>query len=230
MTHILTQEGYEGKGIDVRARTSWSHYPKSTQDNLQVHSFDPTSVSSDPYFRRGVFIIGNHADELTPWVPVVSTIYSASGYINIPCCAWTFDAKFDRSATSMFPIPDSDFADTLNLGGEGGNGSSYSMYRIWLASLTLHCGWEIECETLRIPSTRNWAIVGMCSQSFLSETSSYVLLSKGRRKSKTMTVEEAQENVLEVVKSVAERGIFKARKAEGRDSNIEMRLNALSVT
>ncbi|KAG5353339.1 hypothetical protein C0989_008064, partial [Termitomyces sp. Mn162] len=198
LTHILTQEGYVGRGIDVRARTSWSHYPQSTQDNLQVHAFDPTSTSSDPYFQPGVFIIGNHADELTPWVPVVSTLYNASGYINIPCCAWTFDAKFERSTTPMFPVPSPNFADTLNLGGEGGSGSSYSMYRIWLASLTLHCGWDIECETLRIPSTRNWAIVG-------------------RRKSKTMAADEAQENVREIVKNVMERGIFKARKPEGKD-------------
>ena len=48
----------------------------------------------------------------------------------------------------------------LNLGGDGSNSSSYSMYRIWLASLSLHCGWKIECENLRIPSTRNWALVG----------------------------------------------------------------------
>ncbi|KNZ79446.1 tRNA (uracil-O(2)-)-methyltransferase, partial [Termitomyces sp. J132] len=198
LTHILTQEGYVGRGIDVRARTSWLHYPQSTQDNLQVHAFDPTSTSSDPYFQPGVFIIGNHADELTPWVPVVSTLYNASGYINIPCCAWTFDAKFERSTTPMFPVPSPNFADTLNLGGEGGNGSSYSMYRIWLASLTLHCGWDIECETLRIPSTRNWAIVG-------------------RRKYKTMAADEAQENVREIVKNVIERGIFKARKPEGKD-------------
>jgi hypothetical protein len=35
------------------------------------------------------------------------------------------------------------------------------MYRIWLGSLSLHCGWEVESETLRIPSTRNWAIIGV---------------------------------------------------------------------
>ena len=51
----------------------------------------------------------------------------------------------------------------LHLGGDGGNTSGYSMYRIWLASLSSHCGWEIECETLRIPSTRNWALVGESS-------------------------------------------------------------------
>ncbi|KAG6815893.1 hypothetical protein H0H87_010414 [Tephrocybe sp. NHM501043] len=167
LTHILTQEGYSGVGIDLRARTSWSHYPQATQDILRVHAFDPISTSPDPYFHPGIFIIGNHADELTPWVPILATLHGAEGYINIPCCAWTFDEKFQRNTTPMFPTPGPEFADGLNLGGQGDNGSSYSMYRIWLASLTLHCGWEIECETLRIPSTRNWAIIGASDRAFI---------------------------------------------------------------
>ena len=165
LTHILVAEGYEGHGIDLRARVSWSHYPESTQAHLHVHALDPTTSDNDKsvsYFQPGVFIIGNHADELTPWVPVLSTIHDASGYLSIPCCSWAFDAKFERSSTLPYPVPDPDFADNLNLGGDGSNSSSYSMYRIWLGSLSLHCGWEVESETLRIPSTRNWAIIGLC--------------------------------------------------------------------
>jgi tRNASer (uridine44-2'-O)-methyltransferase len=53
-------------------------------------------------------------------------------------------------------------AETLNLGtgGEGAVSSSYAHYRVWLAALSVHCGWAVEVEMLRIPSTRNWAIVG----------------------------------------------------------------------
>lgn len=155
-------EGYSGHGIDVRARTSWSHYPEPTQARLHVHSFNPTEVGSltDPFFPPGVFIIGNHADELTPWVPVTATLHKASGYLSIPCCAWDFDSKYERSTPNKYPIPDEDWVSRLNLGGDGSNSSTYAMYRIWLASLSLHCGWEVECDTLRIPSTRNWAIVG----------------------------------------------------------------------
>ena len=148
-------------GIDLRARTSWSQYPELTKASLKVHAFDPTS-DDDSYFKTGAFIIGNHADELTPWVPVLASLHTASGYLSIPCCSWTFDSKFERSSTPGFPIPDlgDKFVDALNLGGEGSNKSSYSMYRIWLAELSLYCGWEVECETLRIPSTRNWALIG----------------------------------------------------------------------
>jgi hypothetical protein len=182
LTHILTAEGYKGKGIDVRARASWAQYPDTTQAQLHVCAFDPTSSSSYPFILPGVFIIGNHADELTPWVPVLATLHKASGYLSIPCCAWSFDAKFERSSASFFPInvssvdsqpPTADksgirrdtglslqFVEGLNLGGDGNHTSSYSIYRIWLSTLSLHCGWQIECETLRIPSTRNWAIAG----------------------------------------------------------------------
>ncbi|KAF8811622.1 DUF1613 domain-containing protein [Phlegmacium glaucopus] len=203
LTHILTAEGYEGYGIDLRARMSWSHYPDPTQARLHVHALDPTTDNniadklSDDYFKPGVFIIGNHADELTPWVPVLSTMHNASGYFSIPCCSWAFDAKFERSSTPLYHVPDTDFAGTLNLGGDGSNSSSYSMYRIWLGSLSLHCGWEVETETLRIPSTRNWAIIG-------------------RRRLPSISQGQALENVYEILINVRHRGLFKTRKPEGK--------------
>ncbi|KAI0721287.1 hypothetical protein C8T65DRAFT_631227 [Cerioporus squamosus] len=199
LTHILTAEGYVGHGIDVRARTSWSHYPKSTQTQLHVESLDPTSSEDHPYLRSGVFIIANHADELTPWTPVLATLYGASGYLSIPCCAWAFDAKYERSSTPDYPFPDDAFVDSLNLGGDGSNSSSYSRYRIWLASLTLYCGWRVESETLRIPSTRNWAIIGR-----LRSTASPEELAEVRRR------------VDEIVEHVRERGLFKTRTPEGK--------------
>ncbi|CAA7268623.1 unnamed protein product [Cyclocybe aegerita] len=197
LTHILTSEGYSGFGVDVRTRTSWNHYPQSTQEVLRVYAFDPTTKANETYFKPGTFIIGNHADELTPWVPVLATLHQSSGYISIPCCSWAFDMKYERSSTPPYPIPNPNFADSLNLGGDGTHKSSYSMYRIWLASLSLHCGWEVECETLRIPSTRNWAIVG-------------------RRRLTSIAPELALSNVEVIVDNVKERGLFKARKPEGK--------------
>ncbi|EMD42208.1 hypothetical protein CERSUDRAFT_147858 [Gelatoporia subvermispora B] len=206
LVHILVSEGYEGHGIDLRARTSWSYYPESTQKHLHIEAVDPTAFLSpseshhQQYFPPGVFIIGNHADELTPWVPVLSTLCSASGYLSIPCCAWTFDARYERSRNSDYDVPDMEkFVQSLNLGGDGGNTSSYSMYRIWLASLSYHCGWKVECENLRIPSTRNWAIIGR----------------------KTITQDsvglaDVRERVKSTVENVRERGLFKTRTPEGK--------------
>ena len=128
---------------------------------------DPTTLGQpevqQQYLKPDVFLIGNHADELTPWVPVIATLCSASGYLSIPCCAWTFDSRFERSKNAPYDTgtDDGEFIESLYLGGDGSITSSYAQYRIWLASLTVHCGWKVDCETLRIPSTRNWALIGM---------------------------------------------------------------------
>ncbi|KAI8980663.1 DUF1613-domain-containing protein [Trametes punicea] len=206
LTHILTMEGYDGHGIDVRARTSWSHYPDATRSHLHTEALDPTTLvgsstglQEHPYLREGVFIIANHADELTPWTPVLATLFSASGYLSIPCCAWAFDEKYERSRVPDYPVPYDSFVDSLNLGGDGSNSSSYSRYRIWLASLSLYCGWKVECESLRIPSTRNWAIIG-----------------RQRIAQSSEDLEQARQRVEEIVLKVRERGLFKARTPEGK--------------
>jgi tRNASer (uridine44-2'-O)-methyltransferase len=156
-----------GSGIDVRARHSWESYPPETQAHLHVRALDPLGNLEviDDLMPRGTFVIANHADELTPWTPVLSTLRNVSGYISIPCCAWSFDARFQRGIDDSFVDSSNEvegFVDNLALGGEG-TSSSYAAYRIWLARLARTCGWKIECDTLRIPSTRNWAIVGMFS-------------------------------------------------------------------
>jgi hypothetical protein len=126
------------------------------------------TISTRFLLPTGCFLIRNQADELTLWIPLLATRFCASGYLSIPCCAWSFDARFDR----MWDVPlcavDSE---TLNLGGGGGGeegnspSSSYALYRVWRASLSIYCGWAIEVEALRIPSTSNWAIVSKCCSS-----------------------------------------------------------------
>jgi tRNASer (uridine44-2'-O)-methyltransferase len=161
LTHILLEEGYAGCGFDVRSRESWNHYPSETRDKLHIHTFDPIHLESDDevhseFIPAGAFIIANHADELTPWTAIISTICSASGYLSIPCCAWTFDTRFRREQDSPSVV-----VDTLDLRcGEEGKTSSYARYRSWLAAVSVQSGWKLECDTLRIPSTRNWAIIG----------------------------------------------------------------------
>ncbi|KAJ3555548.1 hypothetical protein NM688_g2512 [Phlebia brevispora] len=207
LTHILVSEGYGGHGLDLRARTSWAHYPETTQSHLHVEALDPTVLedleASHRYLKPGVFLIGNHADELTPWIPVLSTLCSASGYLSIPCCSWTFDMRYERSKCTPYPVPTpyDEFVDGLNLGGDGSNTSAYSMYRIWLASLSHHCGWKVESETLRIPSTRNWALVGRV-QTWKDDEDA----------------QTSRENVKAIIDNVKGRGIFKTRTPEGKAS------------
>ncbi|KAJ7784107.1 hypothetical protein B0H16DRAFT_1356096, partial [Mycena metata] len=212
LTHILLSCGYPGLGIDLRARTSWTTYPAHTQAHLRVDAFDPqkalaagapASMYTTP---AGQFVIANHADELTPWAPLLATRARASGFLSIPCCAWMFDMRFERGKAGVRVFTpagggseeEGDLAalvESLNLGADSGNTSGYAQYRIWLAQLQRHCGWEVECEVLRIPSTRNWALVG-------------------RRR--LGGHEEAQANVDAILQGVSDRGIFKTRTPEGK--------------
>jgi len=114
----------------------------------------------------------------------------------------------------MFPIGEPDFARRLNLGGDGNTLSCYSMYRIWLASLSLHCGWEVECENLRIPSTRNWAIISELMT--ISELFHLMVDFTGRKSVQTSQAKEQfQQNIETIIQNVKERGIFKTRIPEG---------------
>ena len=222
LTHILISEGYHGHGIDLRSRVSWGHYPEHTRTALHVHAFDPTRYARSesgtiPYLQRGTFLIGNHADELTPWLPLIATVEHASGYLSIPCCAWSFDERFALASGNTFVgltsiVNDNEFLDRLNLEGEGSHQSRYSTYRIWLAKLSQWMGWKIECDTLRIPSTRNWAIIGMSTRSCAAPNLENQL---GRERLGDETQVYIQ-RALGVVQDVAKRGTFKTRTPEGK--------------
>lgn len=184
-----------------------------------MHALDPLDFDSEavaeenPYLRPGTFIIANHADELSPWTPVLATLTNASGFLSIPCCPWSFDAKFHRSQLPLkegasegpFSISLFDgvalqrngdeteicsaehFIGSLRLSGLGGDvgKSAYAAYRVWLAALGVQCGWEAETETLRIPSTRNWSLVGQCRLLF-------VFSSCAHRDSRTSTLRKRE--------------------------------------
>lgn len=230
LVHILISEGYAGEGIDVRARTSWAYYPPITQTHLHVHALNPLNDrEEDPFLRPGVFIIANHADELSPWTPVLATLSGASGYLSIPCCAWSFDVRFDRAQVTRqgtgstpfaFAFPpdtsEAEFIDSLKLGGLGNATSSYSMYRAWLANLSLHCGWQLESDTLRIPSTRNWAIVGTSHEPLGTFRISQFESSGRRSVNDGAGGKSGLKNALAVLAQVRERGIFKTRQPEGK--------------
>ncbi|KIY48414.1 DUF1613-domain-containing protein [Fistulina hepatica ATCC 64428] len=208
LTHILITEGYNGHGLDLRSRTSWSSYPTMTQASLHVCALDPAEfvignhvnvsfTTAETHIPAQAFLIGNHADELTPWVPVLATACNASGFLNIPCCAWAFDERWQRGRLCL-----DEFASRLNLGAEGCHTSGYAQYRIWLAALTAYCGWCVECEALRIPSTRNWALVGAW-----------------RTRSKDAGA--GRVHVHEIANEVRRRGLFKTRRPEGKAGDVQ---------
>ncbi|KAM0333036.1 hypothetical protein ACHAQA_001693 [Verticillium albo-atrum] len=161
LVYILLLEGYAGWGFDARERKSWATYgkPATGQENvLQRLVLLPTHAAAggeaadeaekdllhDGSFPKGTFIISNHADELTPWTPILATL-SESPFIAIPCCSHDLGGAKYRA-----PPPRDKTKST----------SAYSSLVDWVARIAEDCGWTVETEMLRIPSTRNTALLG----------------------------------------------------------------------
>ncbi|KAI1638021.1 hypothetical protein F4809DRAFT_601847 [Biscogniauxia mediterranea] len=174
LVYILRKEGYSGWGFDARRRKSWDNYSTVpdlyTRDgdvsSLRQHILLPSVVRSaseaedtknlvidgtesaglihDGLFPKGTFIISNHADELTPWTPILGAI-SECPFIMIPCCSHDLaGAKFRAPAPKQ----------------QGKSMSAYSSLVEWVTKIAIDCGWEVETEMLRIPSTRNVGLIG----------------------------------------------------------------------
>eukprot|EP00960_Hanusia_phi_P058696 763954-Hanusia_phi.AAC.5 len=90
LTHVLTMEGFEGKGIDKQQRKIWDLYGEETR----VRTMNEEEEEEDRWGmrrRRTVdWVIGNHSDELTPWLPSIarrcgpSTRYFVSSTFQAP--------------------------------------------------------------------------------------------------------------------------------------------------
>lgn len=152
LVYILICEGYRGFGYDARARKSWKTYPNEVQSCLKECILVPSILKGNCDLThadniiiewvgdddRQTFLIGNHSDELTLWIPLFG-----NPYFVLPCCSYDLNGKPVRFVKK--------------------GGSAQSTYSA-LVNKTLEVsrarGWHPELEMLRIPSTRNAAIVG----------------------------------------------------------------------
>jgi tRNASer (uridine44-2'-O)-methyltransferase len=111
----------------------------------------------DGRFPEGTFIISNHADELTPWTPILAAANNCP-FLAIPCCSHDLSG-----AKKRFPPPKElrgtaaagDLTLNRNL-----SSSTYASLCAYVERIAAECGWVVEREVLRIPSTRNVAVIG----------------------------------------------------------------------
>jgi tRNASer (uridine44-2'-O)-methyltransferase len=118
LVYVLRKEGYDGWGFDARRRRTWDVLPGDVQEHLLERVLLPqpylrvivppieqgnTSTGQQPtersltevdyhngIFKAGTFIISNHADELTPWTPILAAISHPTDplpWLAIPCCS-----------------------------------------------------------------------------------------------------------------------------------------------
>jgi len=136
LTHLLTELGHSGYGIDQVSRKIWSLYPTYTV--LKAETIVPTEFNCN-----GIeWLVGNHSDELTPWIPILAALsHYNTKFMILPCCFYDFSGR--------------KYTGTIDhqLG-------RYNNYLLYLKDIIRQCGYEVEIEYLRIPSTKNIALVG----------------------------------------------------------------------
>lgn len=149
LVHILSSEGHRGYGIDVRKRGIWDMYPSTT--DLRTESIIPSAQYLYPDID---WVIGNHSDELSPWVPIIAARSSHKiRYFLLPCCAYEFSGKkYQR---------------------RNGKKSQYLDFLDYVRQISEICGFHTEMDRLKIPSTKRICLIGSKRLYNQSETEQY---------------------------------------------------------
>ncbi|KAK6192480.1 hypothetical protein SNE40_003938 [Patella caerulea] len=135
LVYILSAEGHHGVGLDLRKRNIWDWYGSGVE--LKEEAITP---SGETLFPQYDWLIGNHSDELTPWIPVMTARSSYNCcYFVLPCCHHDFDSKFNE---------------------RGIGESQYQTYLQFVKKVGGACGFNVEEDTLRIPSTKRVCFIG----------------------------------------------------------------------
>lgn len=100
-------------------------------------------------FPPNTFIIGNHLDELTCWLPLLKYPFMV-----IPCCSHALSGARVRYSPKKVESKPGESKPVQNV-------STYGALVDHVEELAGRMGWQVEKEILRIPSTRNAAIIGM---------------------------------------------------------------------
>ncbi|XP_036183678.1 probable tRNA (uracil-O(2)-)-methyltransferase isoform X2 [Myotis myotis] len=115
LAHILSEAGHPGRGVDVRRRKIWDAYGPQTR--LEEAAITP---SDETLFPDADWLIGNHSDELTPWIPVIA-------------------ARYRRRQSEK---------------------TQYREYLDFIREVGSACGFHVEEDCLRIPSTKRVCLLG----------------------------------------------------------------------
>lgn len=141
LVYILTCEGHQGYGVDVRPRKIWDLYSKvgsAVKPDLRIGTITPSDMT---LYSNTDWLIGNHSDELTPWVPVFAAKSSYNcNFFLLPCCPFEFNGqKYQRKDPSC---------------------SRYMEYISYIKTISEQCGFNVRIDKMRIPSTKRVCLIG----------------------------------------------------------------------
>lgn len=135
--------------IDPNSNGSTSN--DKEQVSLRTYSsanlLESSQVCTTDDFPPNTFIIGNHSDELTCWIPLLGFPFMV-----IPCCSHALSGAKVRYS------PRKQQKSNIQ------NISTYGALVDHTEDLAKQMGWVVEKEMLRIPSTRNAAIIATKKQ------------------------------------------------------------------
>ncbi|KAI1712674.1 adoMet-dependent methyltransferase domain-containing protein [Ditylenchus destructor] len=140
LIYLLAKEGISGVGFDVRKRKIWEKLRPIA--DLQECSIDPTSSKSLEIFEGVDLLIGNHSDELTPWIPVLAARLKCNFFL-LPCCPFDFFSKFSKHSRK-------------ELQGVGVSDTYYA----FVEDLIKKLGFDLHIDRLRIPSRKKICFFG----------------------------------------------------------------------
>ncbi|GAA5904716.1 hypothetical protein JCM6882_008355 [Rhodosporidiobolus microsporus] len=239
--------------VDLLLSSPYLSFASSSPAVPSAAAAAATDANSWP-FPPSSFLLGNHADELTPWLPLfaAATPGERVGFLNIPCCLHELVGRFERQT---YAVP-GEFLETLPVpppplppSGSGSPSpppllspasapappahplltpfyapapsqlsssekSRYVAYQLYLAHLTLLCGFVPEREALRIPSTKNFGMVGR--RRTWEGVGERVGKGGEREGAEEREKEKTRERVRELVEEVRAKGEWRARKPEGK--------------
>lgn len=166
---MLTDNGQIWK-VPVYDKVQHQGNTKNEGKNFQlVECYTSQELLSEPKvnvaeFPPNTFIIGNHSDELTCWLPLLGYPFMV-----IPCCSHSLNGDKTR-----FPV-----IKGLNGRNSQEGNSTYQGLVDHVEYLAMLCGWKVEREMLRIPSTRNSAVIGFQTNEFGGKSIYEILAMEG---------------------------------------------------
>ncbi|KAF5394661.1 putative tRNA (Uracil-O(2)-)-methyltransferase [Paragonimus heterotremus] len=153
LVYILLSEGFNGVGVDCRTRAIWNIYPAFVRQHLTETTLDAECC---PGFPNATWLIGNHSDELTPWLPILAARSGPSCRIFVlPCCPFGLYGKYN---SFLHTTPEIETRCDSNTSAD--EQSRYRLYLAYLRGLFRVCGLSSEIDVLRIPSTKRICLVG----------------------------------------------------------------------
>ena len=149
LVYILVSEGIgKGVGFDLRERKIWNTLKNlgsgaNQKIDLRVSTISPNETNLGQ-FSDFDWLIGNHSDELTPWLPLMARKSKAKLFL-LPCCPFEFYGKYRRRGASNIK-------------------STYREYLDYICEVGEGCGFIMEEDRLKIPSTRRICFVARCDK------------------------------------------------------------------